>query len=166
MNRFSRRFGLAALLGELCSPTLAVTDPQTGWPAAGMVALPSELRPVDIYVGPIGLSHRGRDHVERRFQNPGKNKPVFASDGRFPLLLGLWTEGDSPVLVGMDARRHVNATTRKSLFVSLRSLRLAQQCGWAGHVSSSGEWILCFSPDRLADYVAARLQDTDADARG
>jgi hypothetical protein len=165
MNRFSR-FGLAALLGELCSPTLSVTDPQTGWPAAGMVALPSGLRSVDIYVGPIGLSHRGRDHVERRFQNPGKNKPVLASGGRFPLLLGLWSEGEAPVLVGMDAPRHLATLTRKSLFVPLRSLKLAEQCGWAEHVSTSGERILCFSPDRLADYVAARLQDTDGGPRG
>jgi hypothetical protein len=159
MNRSTRRYALAIRLAELCSPTLTLTELKAGWPAEGMIALSAGRCPVAIYLGPIGRSHRGRDDRERRFQNPGKAKPVLATDGRFPLLLGLWTEGDSPVLVDMDARRHAGAATRKSMFVPLSTLRLAAQCGWAGHVSGSGEWILCFSPDRLGDYVWARLQE-------
>jgi hypothetical protein len=158
MNRSRRRTSLVALLAELCSPALTVTDPRAGWPAEAMVGLASGLIPVDLYLGPVGLSHRGRDHAERRFQNPGRSKPVFGTDGRIPLLLGLWSEGGAPVVVGMDARRHVGAVTRKSLFVPLRSLQLAAQCGWADHVSTSGERIVCFSPERLADYVEARLE--------
>jgi hypothetical protein len=165
MNRSNRRSALAVRLGDLCSPAFTLTDPRTGWPAEGMVALATGLLPVAVYLGPIGLSHRGRDAVERRFQNPGQGKPVVATDVRVPLLLGLWTEGDSPVLVGMDARRHVGMGTRKSLFVPVRSLLLAERCGWAGHVSGSGEWILCFKPHRLADYVEARLKETRGGAR-
>jgi hypothetical protein len=160
MSSSNGRFDLAIRLAELCSPAFTLTDPRHGWPAEGVIALAEGLRSIACYLGPIGLSHRGRDQVERRFQNPGKGKPVLASDGRIPLLLGLWNDGGTPVLVGMDARRHLGARTRKSLFVPLSTLRLGAQCGWAGHVSSSGEWIICFRPERLADYVEARLQET------
>ena len=159
MTRHTRRTEVALRLAALCSPAFTLTDPGTGWPAEGMITLSDGPRHVHCYVGSIGLSHRGRDEVERRYQNPGKGKPVLAKDGHLPLLLGLWTERERPVLVGMDTRRHLGASTRKSLFVPLRTLELATQCGWAGHVSGSGEWILCFTPDRLADYVEARLKE-------
>jgi hypothetical protein len=124
-----RRNALGTHLGELCSPVLTLTDRKTGWPAEAMVALPSGVLPVACYLGLIGLSHRGRDHVERRMQNPGKDMPLLAGDGRMPILLGIWTEDETTVLVGMDARRHLGATTRKSLFVPLDTLRLAQEGG-------------------------------------
>src|SRR5688572_24435535 len=84
-----------------------IEDAGDGWPA--VVWLRGEGVPVRIamHVGAIGLSHRGRDLVERRFQNPGKNKPVQEPPGSLPLLLGLWTERETPVIVAMEAHRRV-----------------------------------------------------------
>jgi hypothetical protein len=162
MNRSNHcRTALVAHLGELCGSTLTLTDRRAGWPSEALVALPSGPLPVACYLGRIGLSHRGRDHIERRMQNPGKGKPVLSGDGRMPILLGICSEGETPVLVGMDARRHLGATTRKSLFVPLAALDLARRCGWAEHVSASGERIVCFTPPRLADYVESRLEEMD-----
>jgi hypothetical protein len=43
----------------------------------------------------------------------------------------------------------------------LAALDLARRCGWAEHVSASGERIVCFTPPRLADYVESRLEEMD-----
>lgn len=67
--------------------------------------------------------------MERRFQNPGQGKPIVAPAGMLPLLIGLWTEQGTPVLVGMDAMRHLDSQTRKSLFVPLPTLQAAQVSG-------------------------------------
>jgi hypothetical protein len=156
-----RRAALATRLGELCTPILTLTDRKTGWPAEATVTVHRGILPVACYMGLIGRSHRGRDHVERRMQNPGKGRPLLLGDGRLPILLGIWTEAETTVLVGMDARRHLAMRTRKSLFVPLDTLRVAQEAGWAEHVSASGERIVCFWPARLVDYVETRLEELD-----
>jgi hypothetical protein len=162
MNRSNpRRNALAARLGELCTPTLTLTDRKTGWPSEATVTVHRGVLPVACYMGLIGRSHRGRDHVERRMQYPGKDRPVLLGGGRLPILLGIWTEAETTVLVGMDARRHLGRRTRKSLFVPLETLRVAHEAGWAEHVSASGERIVCFWPTRLVDYVEARLEELD-----
>jgi hypothetical protein len=141
---------IAELAGE---SVLKIDDPLTGWP--GLVTIngsDSQIR-VAMHVGPIGLSHRGRDDVERRFQNPGKNHPVVAIEGTVPLLIGLWDEGDRPVLVGMEATRRLGRDTRQSLFIPLWLLQRAEQLGWAEHYSTTNERIIGFAPALLPIYV-------------
>jgi hypothetical protein len=111
-----------------------------------------------MHVGPIGLSHRDRDAVERRFQNPGQDKPVTAPKGAFPLLIGLWEQGTSPVLVGMDATDRLGKDTRQSLFIDLSILRQAAKVEWAEYYSDSGELIVAFRPALLPRYIKLRTK--------
>jgi hypothetical protein len=153
---------LAIACGEII---LRVVAPKTGWPALGLVSGPSGPVHVALHVGSVGRSGRGRDHVERRFQNPGKRKPVVYEPGHFPLLLGLWAEQEGHlVCVGMDALRRIGDRTRKSLFVPLALYAQAQQDGWVEHTSTSGERIVVFAPAQLPRYMASRLEDAEAGA--
>src|SRR3954453_3070405 len=78
---------IATLTGD---DILRITDPGTGWPALGELAVEGVAVHVALFVGAVGLSHRGRDQIERRFQNPGQDRPIIEIPGREPLLLGLW----------------------------------------------------------------------------
>jgi hypothetical protein len=124
-----------------------------GWPA--VVWLQQEGVPVRVamHVGAVGGSGRGRDDVERRFQNPGKDKPIQEPPGSAPLLLGLWTEGEAPVVVAMEARRRVGKKTRQSFFLRLDVLKAAVSTGWAEYVNKSSERIYVFHPSLLAAYI-------------
>jgi hypothetical protein len=108
------------------------------------------------HLGPIGLSHRDRDDVERRFQNPGKGRPMSAPEGYLPLLLGIWEQGERPVLVGMEAEARLGRSTRQSLFIPLWLLEQAATSGWSEHHSTSGERIIWFHPALLPAYIEAR----------
>jgi hypothetical protein len=161
-RRLNTLDALIMACGELILKALAG---HTGWPAHAVVSTPSGPVHVDLHVGSVGTSGRGRDHVERRFQNPGKNKPVRATPGHFPLLVGLWSEQDGPVVcVGMDALRRVGDQTRKSLFVPLALYDAAQQDGWAEHISTSGERLVVFLPSQLPRYVQVRIDEAEAAA--
>lgn len=154
------RLAVLERVAALCGTDLLSLDNLgQGWPALATVALPDGNRSVLLHVGRVGLSHRGRDHVERRMQNPGKGKPVLAVGRTLPLLIGLWEEDGAAALVGMDARRHLGYATRKSLFVPLRTLQQAAADGWAEHSSTSGESVLAFRPERLPDFVVRRARD-------
>ena len=104
MHSSARLKTLTSIAG-LCGETaMRILQPAQGWPALTSVRLPGgENYLVALHVGSLGRSHRGRDHVERRFQNPGQGKPVQAPFGILPLLIGVWDEQGPPVLVGMDA---------------------------------------------------------------
>ena len=130
-----------------------------------MVDLPSGPARVAIHVGPVGLSHRGRDDVERRFQNPVRKVddkdvpiPVESPPGATPILIGLWDEGDRPVLVGCDAERRIGRDTRVSLFSPLWLLKHASETGWSEHVSTSDELIVAFHPALLPVYLELVLK--------
>jgi hypothetical protein len=86
-------------------------------------------------------------------QNPGQDHPVQAPQGSLPLLIGVWDEEGTPVLVGYDARRRVGQPTRQSLFVKLQQLRQAAALGWAEGVNALGEPLFAFRPALLAAYV-------------
>jgi hypothetical protein len=153
----SRRESLLEHIVSLAGPHAAtVIDPQNGWPGLVNVQLSDGPQLVAMHVGPEGLSHRGRDDVERRFQNPGQGKPVTAPRGALPLLIGLWEQGTSPVLVGMDAAHRLGKETRQSLFISLAALEQAAKEGWAEHHSDTGELIVAFHPALLPTYVELR----------
>jgi len=144
---------LARVVDLVGADNLRVVDPRDGWPSLVEVRVASGWLPAAVHLGEIGSSHRDRDEVERRFQNPGKGKPVQAPSGRLPLLVGLSAEGDTPVLVGMDAAHRIGAETRQSLFIPLQLLQAGAARGWAEHESTSGELIRAFHPALLPTYV-------------
>ncbi len=114
---------------------------------------------VALHVGPVGLSHRNRDDVERRFQNPGRDKPVIALGASVPVLLGLWEEGSRPVVAVLDARPRVGKPTRQSLFIPLWQLEEAARTGWAEHRNVAGELILAFHPALLPSYLESIVEE-------
>lgn len=70
-----------------------------------------------------------------------------------PLLLGLWEEGERPVLVAADAARRIGLTTRYSVFIPLWLLERAAHVGWAEHTSTSEERLVAFHPALLPTFV-------------
>jgi hypothetical protein len=143
---------LVALAGNI----VRVVDPLDGWPGLVRIRLSGGDLPAAAHLGPVGLSHRDRDDVERRFQNPGKGRPMSAPEGYLPLLLGIWEQGERPVLVGMEAEARLGKSTRQSLFIPLWLLEQAATSGWSEHHSTSGERIIGFHPALLPAYIEAR----------
>jgi hypothetical protein len=159
------RADLAVHIAELVGEDLMeITDPGTGWPAFGILSVDDNSLPVSLFVGPVGLSHRGRDEVERRFQNPGQNRPIAHLEDRYPLLIGLFEEDSQlevprPLLVQADPHRRVSRMTRFSIFVSVAALRRATATGWSEDITDSGEVIRCLLPPLLPVSVSAVLED-------
>ena len=142
---------IAALAGD---DVLRITEPGSRWPALAELVVDDVARPVALYVGLVGLSHRGRDDVERRFQNPGTDKPILEVPGRDLLLLGLWEsdpllEVERPLLVSADPVHRLDLRTRYSVFVSTTMLLTARENGWSEGENSTGEPIRCFLPPLL-----------------
>jgi hypothetical protein len=156
MSRLNILRRITTLCGE---DVLRVTDPRRGWPALAELATPDGLRRIAFHVSAVTLSHRGRDEVERRIQNPGKGRAEEEPAGAYPLILGLWEEEDTPVLVGWDAERRIGKATRHSMFIPLRLLRRAAETGWATDQSASEETLIAFIPPLLPTYVEARAAD-------
>ena len=134
---------------SLGSESLEIVELQNGWPTLCKVRSVSRWRPVALFVGRLGLSHRGRDDVERRFQNPGKDRPMHCPPGYHPVLVGLSysDERELTVIVGMDPMRRLGLTTRFSMFVPLETLRQAAVTGWVDHVSTSEETVHILRPE-------------------
>jgi hypothetical protein len=151
-----RRSSVAEELADIVgAPTLALTAVNTGWPSTGAVHSPSGVVEALLYVGPITLSKRERDDVERRFQNPGQDRPIEIKPGAVSLLLGLDKSASPAVIIGFDAYRRVGALTRFSLFMPVHLLDAARSKGWAEHFSDSGERIVAFVPTLFPTYVEA-----------
>lgn len=151
-----RRSDLAEELARIVgAPPLVLTSTGTGWPSRCVIDVPGGPVPALLHVGPITLSQRERDDVERRFQNPGSNRPVEEEPAHLSLLLGLDTSASPAVIVGFDAYKRLGATTRFSLFMPVHLLETARQTGWAEHFSDSGERIVAFVPALLPTYVEA-----------
>lgn len=144
---------------------VTIVDELDGWPSLVRIQLQTESLLAAVHVGPIGLSHRDRDDVERRFQNPGKGRPMRTDQGAIPLLLGIWEQGRHPVLVGMEAEARLGRPTRQSLFIPLWLLEQAAFTGWAEHYSTSGERIIAFHPALLPTYVETRRSGLKLEAQ-
>jgi HNH endonuclease len=148
---------IAALVGN---DVLRITDATSRWPALATLVVDGTEVPVSLFAGVVGLTGRDRDQVERRFQNPGQDRPIVIDPGRRPLLLGLWETDryipvERPLLVSHDPYVREGRTTRQSVFVSLTTLRDALETGWAEGLNARGEMIRCFAPPLLAVSFAA-----------
>jgi hypothetical protein len=144
---------------------LELVSPGTGWPSHFRARSTSDWIPVAAYIGPIGHSQRGRDDVERRFQNPGKNRPIVEIPGELGLLLGLYEGDGTHLLVGMDVEKRLGRETRQSLFMPLHLLRSADAWGWAEHFSDAGEKLIAFHPRLLPIYIELRKSAVDVPSR-
>jgi len=164
--RTDRVLRLAALVGA----ALQIEDVQNGWPALATLHSEGSPIPIALFVGSVGLSHRQRDDVERRFQNPAGPSGVLVSvPGRASVLVGMWEEDPHlavphPVIVMAEAQRRENHVTRWSLFVPLGLLTEAATAGWASHVSGSNEPIRCVFPELLPAAIAADVDQAEPDA--
>lgn len=140
-------------IGRLVGPSFRVEDPRRAWPA--LVSLLGRPRPYQLalHVGAIGLSHRGRDHLERRMQNPSSRHPEESPPGRVPIICGLTEEFGVPVLVAFDAARRLGLETRHSFFASLELLKNAAHTKWSSQTSASGETLYAFAPAMFPSYV-------------
>lgn len=165
----SERTQLLQRTADYVGGALKVEAPRDGWPAWVTVG-DDEHIPVALHIGRVGLSHRDRDDVERRFQNPGVRRPVTRVPGYFSLLLGVWETDPylpvrAPILVLADAERRVGHMTRVSIFAGLVALREAQQRGWATYFSDTGERILCFQPGLLPVAAAVAIAQVEPDEK-
>jgi hypothetical protein len=167
----SRRFLVERIASLVGSDALEITAVQDGWPALGKLLVDDEWVPVSLFVSSIGLSSRGRDLVERRFQNPGTNRPIVVPAGTRPLLLGLF-EADSvlhtsrPLLVSADPIRRVGRMTRYSVFVRVETLQAADITGWVEDHSNTNETIRCFLPPLLPVAVFADISEVELPTEG
>lgn len=160
----------ALRIAELVGPDgLVLDDPADGWPALGAVVGLEDPIEVALYAAPIGFSHRNRDDVERRFQNPGQNRPIQEVPGRVLVYVGLW-EGDDPdvptapaVLVTADPIRRIGRMTRASVFPRLESLLIARATGIHVGQTTSGEDIAAFVPELLPAQVHAQANGVAPD---
>lgn len=159
------------ILQDALPRDLLIDTPGDGWPALGRLKLDDVWLPVALFSSLVGLSHRDRDDVERRFQNP-VGKPVVIPAGRIPLLVGFWLEDEyelvgAPLVVLADAYEREHKPTRWSAFAQLDALRTARDTGWAQHVSTSGETIRVFRPELLPVACAAQEYSnvSEGDAR-
>jgi hypothetical protein len=154
------RTRLAATLCEWVGPHVVRSiDLGTGWPSTLTIKTRSGWTTAHVYVGPIGLSQRGRDDMERRFQNPAKGRPIKDS-AEVRLLLGLHELDAARLIVAMQADRRLDRPSRHSLFMPVHLLRSARAWGWAEHQSTSGERLVAFRPELLPAFVEMQILGT------
>ena len=151
--RKNRAFELLEWVG---SDKLTLVDTDRGWPSKFECKTRSGVVTISVYFGRIGLSHRGRDDVERRFQNPGPNCPVLKPKAdEIPIMLGTTQVEKQPVVVGMDAHKRIGKLTRQSLFLPLVLLEGGAREGWKEHTSMAKERVVAFVPQLLSLFVDA-----------
>jgi len=160
LRRNQQAIAVADLLGR---EVMVVDDAATGWPASVTVTTDAGPVRVALHVGPVGLSHRDRDDVERRFQNPGSDRPITVKPGELPILLGVWDERGTTVFVALDGRSRVGRETRFSLFAPLELLKAAAVVGWEEGFSTTGERIVAFLPALFPAYVQLLRSDVSID---
>ena len=142
------------------SDVAQIVDTQNGWPGLAKVKVVDEWVDVSIFAAPVSLSNRNRDATERRFQNPGQDRPILIPPNTTPLLIGLWHSDplatvNQPVLVLADAALRVGRLTRYSIFLHLESLNTSANQGWCQRENTSGEMIQYFWPAYLPAIAGA-----------
>ena len=160
-----RRSSLANRVAEVVGGgILEITARQSGWPALGTLKLNGRDLPISLFAAPVGSGNRGRDEFERRFQNPGSDRPIVVEPDRYPLLLGileadLALEINRPLLALADPFLRAGNITRFSIFVGASSLREAKEKGWSVYRNSADEVIRIFFPQLLPIVVSGLLED-------
>lgn len=159
----SRTTDLIHYVAALTNGALQIEDASDGWPARGVVDVDGTFEQVAIFVRGIGLTHRRRDDVERRFQNP-VNRPLISEAGRLSVLLGVWesdplVDVDRTVLAVTDAVRREGRPTRQSMFVPLETLIDATSVGWATSSATRSGLIACLVPQLLPVVVESIIAD-------
>ena len=160
----SRKYIGSELVDWVGAESLELVEAASGWPSHYRAKTPSGWVRVAAYLGPIGHSQRGRGDVERRFQNPGSNRPILSTPGELPLLLGAYESDGTRLLVGMEVGKRLGKKTRQSLFMPLYLLRSAGYWGWAEHFSDVGEQLVAFAPRLLPVYVDLRQSGVEIPA--
>lgn len=158
----SARTELVTRLASLVGTAMEIEELGNGWPSLARLNIDGSIVPLALFVSPIGSSHRDRDAVERRFQNP-TNISLQGVPGRESVLLGVWDtdqlmQVDHPVIAVAEAhRRDDGRTTRWSVFLLLAALVEALDTGWATNVSDSGETIYYVHPIMLPVAITATM---------
>lgn len=164
----SDRTDLVERLTELVGPSLHVNDLGDGWPSLADFTIGDLTMPIALFVSRVGLSHRGRDDIERRFQNPANSRRMPITRDRLAVLVGVW-EGDelirpqAPILVLADAYRRADHVTRWSAFVSVGALEDADRAGWAEQINNRDELIRGVRPELFGLAVTALDVGVDPD---
>ena len=161
---------LVGEIAKLVGSSISVQAANDGWPALATVVTETGEHDLALFVGSAGLSGRGRDDVERRFQNPGQNRPIEIPPDRVPLLLGLWDADPlvavpHPVLYAADATKRETNVTRFSVFAKIEELQIAADEGWSEAENATGETITYFHPSLLPTYVEALVNDVHLPAQ-
>ena len=164
--RTDRVLELQSLVGD----ALAIDDLGTGWPSLATLHVDGSEVPLAIFVSAIGRSHRSRDDIERRFQNPAGDTALTSVPGRQSVLVGLWTADDlvvvdRPVLALADAGRREGRTTRWSVFLLLESLKEAVETGWSSNVTDSNETIYYMTPALLPVAIVGAASGAEPNER-
>lgn len=167
----SPRTDLVTQLVDLVGASLEIESLGSGWPSLATLHIDGEDLKLALFVSPVGLSHRGRDSVERRFQNPGSNTPIKGVPGYESVLLGIW-QSDSvlevaqPVIAMAEAhRRDDGRVTRWSVFLLMSALMEASEIGWSTDVTDSGEVIRYFYPTMFPVAITASMTGAEPEAR-
>lgn len=152
----------AAMICELAgSAVVQVVDLGNGWPAHVRVRTGDAWRDVSLFAAPIGTSARNKDDTERRFQNPGSDRPMVFPEDHLPMYVGLWVQDryvnvQHPVIVSAEVLKRAGAKTRASVFPQLSALMRASLEGSAEH-RHGDELLFYMWPAFLS--VAAQARD-------
>lgn len=150
------RTGVIEEIVRLTNGGARLVNAGDGWPSIIDVVTDAGTKRLAVYCSAFAMrGYRGRDHIERRMQNPENKlkRAVLPVAGAVPVILGLWTEGPRAVVVAFDAPSRFGETTRKSFFASLPHLAVAVEQGWTSYRSGSDEEVFAFWPTMLPAYA-------------
>ena len=143
---------------------MRIVDLRDGWPSLLTVRLGEEEIPVSAHISVVSSMSRRPEEI--RFQNPANATPIQSVGGSLPLLLGIATSRRGLLIVGADAQRRLDHTTRFSVLFRTSLIREATDHGWASYTSTAGESIYAFLPfmfpvyvDHRRDSVSLKVED-------
>src|SRR5689334_21957725 len=89
----SRKKYFASLLAMLVGGNnINILKEGDGWPSRLRARTSQGVIAVDAYLGLVSPSHRSREPIEDRFQNPGSGRPITAPTDAIALLFGVFEE--------------------------------------------------------------------------
>jgi HNH endonuclease/Methylase-associated X1 len=137
-----------------------VIEPDEGWPGFVDVETDDRVHQLALCVSSVGSMAREPDELP--FQNPGQGRPIQASDGRRPLLVGVWEREQSAVIVAPETERRIGRETRFSVLFPSALVEDAASNGWATpYVSTTGEEIHAFHPALTPTFLAKAADELE-----